>query len=335
MKKVWYLLVVVVLGLASCQKEDIIQKLPAPPYLNGPNEREQNNYGVFPFKYWEIDEPVDTLSNFRTSNGEFINTGLSASYYDPTFVPSREGLANLKISGSNQLNEEGMQLLLTEIRKVHTGNIAIVDLRAEPHGFFNGEMVCLQSPRGWGNMGKSINTILNDNRDSLFHHLNQETRVYSNTDQAYHYLNVQSVRTEEEMINSLGLIYKRIPAHDNAPFPCDETLNEFIAFVRNLPDNTWVHFHCAKGVGRATLYMVFYDMMRNPNLTLNDIVYRQYMLGGRFVMNDGSQSTVDWKRDFLYERSLLMPIFHDYVRSASASGYSVNWTEWKEQTYEF
>lgn len=345
MKKICLLLVVAAVGFASCQKEEISTQPPAPSYLdgpnldgpnlNGPNEREYSNYGKFPFKYWEIDEPVDTLSNFRTSDDDFSNTaGISASYYDATFVPSREGLTDLKISGGNQMSKAGMQLLIQEIRKHHSGNIVIVDLRAEPHGMFNGRPVCLAAPRGWGNMGNSISTIINSERDSLFSHLNQEVRIYSNSEQAYQTWSVRSVCTEEEMCDSLGLIYKRIPAHDNAPFPCDATLNEFISFVRSLPANTWVHFHCAKGLGRTSLYMVFYDMMRNPNLSLNDIVYRQYMLGGRFVMNDGSTTTTDWKREFLYERSLLMPIFHDYVMEASKAGYSLNWTEWKEQTYE-
>lgn len=339
MKKIFSIFVVATLGLVSCNKGELeefpVEKLTAPPYLNAPNEREIVNQGKYPFKYWEIDDPVETLSNYRTSNNAFVTTsGISASYYDASFVPSRDGLETLKMSGSNQLDETGMRLLLAEIRKVHTGNIVIVDLRSEIHGYFNGKSVCMNSGRGWGNMGNSISTIISSERDSLLSHLNQEIRVYSNTEHVYQSWNIQSVYTEEDLCRSFGLLYKRIPAHDNPGFPCDATLDEFIAFVRNLSANTWVHFHCAKGKGRTSLYMVLYDLMKNPDLTLNDIVYRQYMLGGQFVMNDGSTTTTDWKKEILYERSLLLPVFYDYVKKASLTGFSLSYSEWKKQTYK-
>lgn len=42
-------------------------------------------------------------------------------------------------------------------------------------------------------------------------------------------------------------------------------------------------FHCEAGEGRTTAYMAMYDMMKNPDVSLKDILYRQHLLGGNYV----------------------------------------------------
>ena len=130
------------------------------------------------------------------------------------------------------------------------------------------------------------------------------------------------------------IIYKRIPALDYAPFPCDAVIEDFISFVINLPKNTWIHFHCAHGKGRTSLFMALYDMLRNPNLSLNDIVYRHYYIGGQFLLNDGSSNSEEWKRDILLEKTLILPIFYDYCKDSSKLNYNLSYSDWKKKIYE-
>lgn len=69
--------------------------------------------------------------------------------------------------------------------------------------------------------------------------------------------------------------YKRIPVLDYA-FPHDAAIEEFDDNIKTLPDDCWLHFRCKQGKGWTTLFMAFYDMMRNPDIALKDIVYRQF-----------------------------------------------------------
>lgn len=55
----------------------------------------------------------------------------------------------------------------------------------------------------------------------------------------------------------------------------------FINFVKNQPENTWLHFHCKARAGRTTTFMIMYDIIKNCNeVNLNDIIGRQIILSG-------------------------------------------------------
>ena len=51
---------------------------------------------------------------------------------------------------------------------------------------------------------------------------------------------------------------------------------------------SWLHFHCLAGYGRTATFMAIYDMMKNPDVGLSDIVYRQSMTGGENLLNSTS-----------------------------------------------
>ena len=130
-----------------------------------------------------------------------------------------------------------------------------------------------------------------------------------------------------------GAEYKRIPALDYC-FPSDDVIEEFVRYVNNLPTDVWLHFHCKQGKGRTTQFMAFYDMMKNPNVSLKDIVYRQYLIGGLFLFDDGSNETKDWKREFLVEKSTLVPVFYEYVQANWRNNFDISFSEWKKKTYK-
>ena len=127
----------------------------------------------------------------------------------------------------------------------------------------------------------------------------------------------------------------RIPALDYAPFPSDALIDNFVSFVKGLPKNTWLHFHCAQGRGRTTLFMVLYDIMKNPDLNMDDIIYRQYLLGGAFLYDELKDYPKEWVSELAHERNLLLPIFHQYVKDCKKNNFTLSWSDWKNMKYDF
>lgn len=74
-------------------------------------------------------------------------------------------------------------------------------------------------------------------------------------------MKISSVMSERQMVEQNGLYYYRIAATDHI-WPSPENIDDFIAFIRTLPDHAWLHFHCQAGKGRTTIYMAMYDMMK-------------------------------------------------------------------------
>lgn len=115
-------------------------------------------------------------------------------------------------------------------------------------------------------------------------------------------------------------------------FPGDSELEAFVEFVKTLPANAWLHFHCQAGAGRTTQYMIFYDMMRNPGLPLKDIAYRQCLLGGNYLLYDGSTPGEDpVKAELCAEKAQMIALFYDYIQDNHAKGYQTKWGQWKRQ----
>lgn len=74
-------------------------------------------------------------------------------------------------------------------------------------------------------------------------------------------MKINSVMSERQLVEQNGLYYYRIAATDHI-WPSPENIDDFIAFIRTLPDHAWLHFHCQAGKGRTTIYMAMYDMMK-------------------------------------------------------------------------
>lgn len=76
-------------------------------------------------------------------------------------------------------------------------------------------------------------------------------------------LTITKTQTEEQVVKEAGLRYVRFATTDSS-WPEPQTVDRFVEFVRNLPENTWLHFHCHAGHGRTTSFVAMYDRMRNP-----------------------------------------------------------------------
>ena len=102
---------------------------------------------------------------------------------------------------------------------------------------------------------------------------------------------VGSIMSEAKLARLENVNYIRFPVTDHhAPSP--ETIQKFIDFYKNLPSDAYLLIHCRGGSGRSTFFMVLCDILKNgQNVSFKDMVYRQYLLGGRNMALDADSTT--------------------------------------------
>lgn len=324
-----------ILVCSSCGKDDIetdstILRIEGPECLNAPNERDLLDPIQFLSRYWVVENGAETLSYFRTTNDDFVfpDDDNCPPHFNPSYTPSKEGLSELRMSGSGEFSPSTIDELIRRIRKVHNGEITIVDLRSETHGYLNNRCVYTWSLRNWCNIGKTADVVQNEERAKLYSLIGKEVFVHQTAQDSIKW-EITAALTEKDLCSHKGLYYIRIPALDYAPFPSDYLIERFVSIVKNIRRDTWIHFHCAQGIGRTSLFMVLFDMMRNPDLSIDDIIYRQYLIGGAFLFDDMEDYPKKWVHELASERIVLLPIFYQYVKQCYRNNFSLSWSDWK------
>lgn len=317
-------------------------------YLNKANDREsldETGRKGYQAKQWRTEAPSSWGGlpyKFRWCQGDFANTGAKSYLPDTTYRPTRQGLDSLRISGSSSFSYKQLQALTGWAKSV-AGDAPryMIDIRQESHGYVNGTHLSWYGYINWSNIGKSAEQIISD-EEQLIHSLRGQTITagtiraadkYMMTDTVYLTVNPDSAWTESEIVQREGWNYKRITALDHS-FPNDATIDRFIEIYRSLPKEAWVHFHCLAGNGRTTLWMSFFDMLRNPGVPVKDILYRQCMIGGTSLYYQGTMPWEEpWRVQLFTETSYLVPLLHDYAEDNASNGYTVSWSEWKKRTF--
>ena len=139
---------------------------------------------------------------------------------------------------------------------------------------------------------------------------------------------VQKAQTEEEVAKELGVSYFRIPARDHL-WPSPAMVDRFMDFYKALPENAWLHFHCEAGAGRTTAYMVMTDILKNPDVPLEDILARQYLIGGNYTAYTiANPKPKDYKAQYYWDKARMVKWFYRYVQENKASGFAVPWSSW-------
>ena len=249
--------------------------------------------------------------NFRLAQDEFRDKERCSKTGGKT--PSRDGLTTLRASGSSEFSKEGLAEI---IGRIPASAITVVDLREESHGFINDRPVSWEADKNAINKGKNLAEIVKD----------EKTRL---DDEVKKRGGIRSSYNEEELCRKLGVKYIRIPVTDFSR-PEDSDVDYFIDFVRTLPPDTWLHFHCKAGAGRTTTFMVLYDMMRNADkVSYEDIVVRQYIIGGSDL--SGRETKGDaWFDVLARERNAFVKEFYRYCRD-NRDGFRQSWSEWKKK----
>ena len=104
------------------------------------------------------------------------------------------------------------------------------------------------------------------------------------------------VLTEAELAAQKGVMYVRFTATDHL-WPDAGEIERFRRFVKTLPKDAWLHFHCVAGEGRTTAFMTMYDMLKKPDVPYEDIVLRQLRIGGVYTPFLGKGLST-WKKPY-------------------------------------
>ena len=276
---------------------------------------------------WRLDAKAGSVlpRSLRFMTDEFTQSLPSA--------PSRQGLDHLRCSASAAFSGSGLSMMRDKIRTVAGSNavIYVVDLRKESHGFVNGDIpVSRYTKKNLDNYQLNSAAVIKAEKKKLQSLMGKEmtfvplgktdTKLFSAYDSK-----VEQVETEGELAARLGMRYKRIPLTDRSA-PADENIDDFVSFYKSLPANAWLHFHCHAGHGRTTTFAVFYDILSNPDVALEDIVARQYALGGANLFAPAKKN--NWKGREMRKRAQQIRKFYAYVQANRKTQYVQTFSQW-------
>ena len=284
--------------------------------------------------------------------------------YPEDYKANTKGFSTLNISGSAQYSEGQFRWMAKKIRELAPGKeVYIIDLRQESHGFFDdannsdwhGIALSWYAEHNWANLGKSVAEVLQDERTRFNATIGSEITVTGhigsrNWDggsfdfssipsgtvpsgswdggrrERTTVMQVKAWRSEQQLAESEGFHYLRLSIPDRT-FPEEQEIDSFIRLIRSLDmNNSWLHFHCMAGMGRTGIMMSFYDMMKNPDVPLKDILARQTMTGGSYPLSSASREEYLSKYDA--ERLRLVPLLYEYVQENYKTNFQLPWSKW-------
>jgi len=255
-------------------------------------------------------------------------------------VSNSLGLESLNCSGSGQFSKGELTFLIQE--KFRNKKVTVIDLRQESHAFLNGNAVAWIGIYDEANRDKALNEIEQEEVKKI-HKLKSQDRV-----DVYWVLDKKekpdpsswktekismtpiSVQTEKELLEEMDVGYFRIAGPDYKR-PKDTDVDRFVSFVKTLPENRWLHFHCAAGMGRTTTFMAMYDIMRNfSRAGIADIVNRQRDLGGIDLIGKAKKANKN-RNDWAVERGLFIQKFYKYSQEEGPNSFETPWSEWSKK----
>lgn len=248
--------------------------------------------------------------------------------------PTRKGLDDLHVSASGQPSQAALKTLYAELHEqAPDAKIFMIDLRQETHGYVNSVPVSLHVEHNAINAGKTTAEVERDERQQLKNLRGNETTFVpmGNADTKILKpvtLVPRFISTERDAAEQIGFSYVRFAAAD-MQFPAPEIVDEFIAFVAGLRENSWLHFHCHAGHGRTTSFLVMYDIMSNPDVSLAEICKRQYLLGGSNLLLEPEGD--DWYSRMSRDRAKKIRLFYDFVQGTRSEQIGLQWSEWLKE----
>jgi hypothetical protein len=289
-----------------------------------------------------------TTVNISNPLSEPYRTGSYLVYDMPPGAPDHVRSAwSLKThrypaSGSRQLDADQLKKTLAEvIAQYSTGDLFLVDLRQETHGFLDTRAASWYADNDFANVGQSKEWIEADEAARLRVLTGQPTQVFTikddpadNRDQqrvmpvSYEQITVAAASTEQMVFDKrkLGactIHYVRIPVTDHCA-AAGAALEALRTVPVSLDPKVWVHFHCHGGDGRTTTFLALYDMLcwkksNDPAFPpLTEFACRQYGLAPNYCLNpDGcdcgtspSPPIAGWKRSLAIKRWQVLEAFH-------------------------
>ncbi len=218
------------------------------------------------------------------------------------------GLQDIHASGGSPTCFTSLKWKLRHV----DGPIIIVDAMSEYHGFI-----------------KSIPTaLLGYHKPAKFKHLVRRFLLTGSTD-----VHPELVISEEEEAKKYDLGYRKVSISSTF-ISSDEDIDNIIAFYDSIPENTWLHFHCSHGKGRTSLMLVMLDTMKNaPQVSLEDIVKRQHLLGSENLFNTEVWENGTYTKEQLENRKKFIEDFYAFICQRKAGGLQ-KWSDWHQTQYK-
>ena len=278
---------------------------------------------------WRLDgsASADMPRNFRWMTDDWQNDARGRE-------PTRDGLDDLHASASGQPSQAALKTLYDTLHeREFNAKIFIVDLRQESHGYANSLPVSWHIEHNAANAGKTAAEVERDESERLRNLRGVETtfQPLGNADkQAFKPVTIvpRFMSTERDESEQVGFTYVRFAAAD-MQFPAPDVVDEFVEFVASLPSNAWLHFHCQAGHGRTTTFLVMYDVLRNPQLSLEEICRRQYLLGGSNILLEPEGD--DWYAKMSRDRAKKIRLFYEYAHGLQTKQIGVAWSVWLKE----
>jgi len=298
--------------------------LSAPAFASSVDQSLPSRSKDAPVLVWDLDPSITSgFRNFRTTNDPLKPAAGAA-------LPSALGLAALHESGSSEFSAVGLKTMMAKF----SGPVTVFDLRQEDHGFVNGEPISWFATNNWANVGKTHDEVVTEEKERMAGiQVGSEITLTDDKGKkgdaagsASRTETVSAEATERQIIKAAGASYVRITVSDHCR-PTDPEVDRFVEAVRQLPPDSWAHFHCRAGRGRTTTFMALYDMLRNAQtVSLQDIDQRQSLLAGDYDLL-GKEGEPGSRAAVAAERALFVRAFYDYAK-ANPNGQPLIWSDW-------
>lgn len=268
--------------------------------------------------------PDNTLKRYRrTTDSQSQKDGVPINWY---------GLDKLSLSASAQVSDETLPIVTKGIQQP----IILVDLREESHGFVNGIPISWYAEQNAVNRGLLPQKII-EGENSLLNKLTKKLQlgVHQVIEKSTGVIQksmtemipVKHVESEKQFATRHQLGYQRFYIRDhNAPTPYQ--VGQILDWYQQVSKQTWLHIHCRGGAGRSTTVMSMIDMINHSKeVSFNEIIERQSLLGGRHLGKISLTKEKSWKSNLAQERYKFIQNFYDYTRYYD-SLISQTWNDW-------
>lgn len=255
--------------------------------------------------------------NFRS-----VQTPFASEMGKKTF--NKQGLEHLNLSGSGQFSKKNFFVMLDYLQ-IAPEKLIVIDLREESHGLINDlPMSWTNGSQYYMNMGKTDFEIMADEASRLQLAAQAGQIVLHSKREKILRVTINTAKTEEELVVESGATYLRWPVTDHHT-PSNEIVDRFIALIKDLKPDQWIHFHCRGGNGRTSTFMVLYDIVKNgSDVSLKDILKRQTLMGGKNLTDD--KETDPEKIKFDRDRLEFLQKFYLYFQQVP--NLNITWSKW-------
>jgi protein-tyrosine phosphatase len=247
-------------------------------------------------------------------------------------IVNTNGLAELHAAGGAQFSKLSLQQITQHLQ---TKKILIIDLRQESHGMLNSNAISWYGHQNAENAGEKPQQIEKQQAQLLSALGKEKIAVVEKVIQKSANGNIEKGKpveymvhqtsSEEELVSDMKMKYKRIYVQDFHA-PSDKEVDRFLEIAQSIPAGKWVYFHCRAGIGRTTLFLSMYDMLRNAKkVSLDDILMRQNALGGKDLTQLPPKN--HFKYQWAADRLNFIKKFYEYAHE-NKDGFKTSWSEW-------